>query len=474
MTRRRRRSGAHLPIARVSAVVDPLDHPADTLRALIGASSCPIFSVDHEYRYTSFNAAHAQAMKTIRAIDIALGGSVVAGGSAGDDTVTKASLDRALRGESFVERAPPGGDSGGGGCSETVHEPIREADATVVGVVVQVREHPGAATIEAALGESEARYRSYVDNAPYGVFITDENGRYVEVNKAAAELTGYSPEELTAMGIADVLASDSLDSGRRQFARLFHTGSSSGTATLIRKDGTGFQVRIDAVRLSATRFLGFIVDVSEQERAEAEIAANAEQLRSTLAATVVALGATTELRDPYTAGHQRRVTELAVAIGAGLGWDEARVKTLETAALLHDVGKVVVPAEILTKPGRLSETEMQLVRQHAAASAALITDIEFGGPVAATVVQHHERLDGSGYPAGLAGAHILPEARVLAVADVVEAMLSHRPYRAALPLDAAMAEVEQGAGVRYDAEVSAACLRLFREQEFTFSPLSGL
>ena len=472
MTRRRRQSGAHLPIAHVGAVVDPLDHPVDTLRALIGASSSPIFSVDHEYRYTSFNPAHAQAMKTIRAIDIALGGSVVAGGSAAGDTVTKASLDRALRGESFVERAPSGGDSGGGGCSETAHDPIREADATVVGVVVQVREHPGAATIE-ALAESEARYRSYVDNAPYGVFITDEIGRYVEVNKAAAELTGYSPEELTAMGIADVLASDSLDSGLRQFARLSTTGSSSGTATLIRKDGTGFQVRIDAVRLSATRFLGFIVDVSEQERAEAEIAAIAEQLRSTLAATVSALGATTELRDPYTAGHQRRVTELAVAIGAGLGWDEARVKTLETAALLHDVGKLVVPAEILTKPGRLSETEMQFIRQHAAASAALIAGIEFGGPVAATVVQHHERLDGSGYPAGLAGAHILPEARVLAVADVVEAMLSHRPYRAALPLDAAMAEVEQGAGVRYDAEVCAVCLRLFREQGFTLSLLSG-
>ena len=194
MARRGRQSGARLPIGQVSAKVNPLDHAADTLRALIGASSSPIFSVDHEYRYTSFNAAHAQAMKTIRAIDIVLGGSVVAGGSAGGDRVTKASLDRALRGESFVERAPSGGDHGGGGDSETAHEPIREADATVVGVVVQVRKDPGAATIEAALGESEARYRSYVDNAPYGVFITDENGRYLEVNKAAAELTATRPK----------------------------------------------------------------------------------------------------------------------------------------------------------------------------------------------------------------------------------------------------------------------------------------
>ena len=295
---------------------------------------------------------------------------------------------------------------------EVAYDPIREADATVVGVVVQVREHLGAATIESARREGEARYRSYVDNAPYGVFVSDENGRYLEVNTAAAELTGYSPAELTAMGIADVVAPQSRDWGRQHFARLLRTGDSSGSGVFLRKDGTTFHARVDAVRLSATRFLGFIVDVSAQKRAEAEIAAGAAQLRSTLAATVAALGAATELRDPYTAGHQRRVTELAVAIGVGLGWDEARVKTLETAALLHDVGKLVVPTEILTKPGRLSETEMQLVRQHAAASAALIADIEFGGPVAATVVQHHERLDGSGYPSGLAGDRILPEARV--------------------------------------------------------------
>jgi HD-GYP domain-containing protein (c-di-GMP phosphodiesterase class II) len=163
------------------------------------------------------------------------------------------------------------------------------------------------------------------------------------------------------------------------------------------------------------------------------------------------------------------VAEFAVAIARDLGWDAEQIETLRQAALLHDVGKIIVPAEILTKPGKLSELEMQLVRLHAQASADAIADIDFGAPLAAMIAQHHERLDGSGYPAGLAGSAILPEARVLAVADVAEAMISHRPYRAALPLAAVLAELEDGAGSRYDAEVCRAALRLLREQGFTFS-----
>ena len=128
----------------------------------------------------------------------------------------------------------------------------------------------------------------------------------------------------------------------------------------------------------------------------------------------------------------------------------------------------IVPAEILARPGRLSELEMQIIRGHAAASAALIAGIEFGGPVAAIVNQHHERLDGSGYPQGLTGENILPEARILAVADVVEAMSSHRPYRPALGVELALEEIQSGRGVRYDAEVCDICLRVFREEGFSF------
>jgi PAS domain S-box-containing protein/putative nucleotidyltransferase with HDIG domain len=342
-----------------------------------------------------------------------------------------------------------------------------QGEASVLSVVHDVTERKQA---EQALRESEARYRGYVDNAPYGVFVSDENGRYLEVNKAAAELTGYAQEELVQLRIADIVAPESHERGKQHFARAVRIGHSSGNFVFLRKDGSTFPARVDAVRRAATRYLGFIVDISEQARAEAELEASAAQLKQALTATVAALGATTELRDPYTAGHQRRVAQLAGAIAAGLGWDEERIEMVTTAGLLHDVGKIVVPAEILAKPGRLSEPEMQIIRQHPTASAALIAGIEFGGPVAAIVNQHHERLDGSGYPQGLTGENILPEARILAVADVVEAMSSHRPYRAALGMEVALAEVREHAGITFDADVVAVCGRLFEEQGFQFTP----
>ena len=216
------------------------------------------------------------------------------------------------------------------------------------------------------------------------------------------------------------------------------------------------------------RMVGTHTDVTELRRAERAAEAGAEQMRQTLEGAVAAFGATTEMRDPYTAGHQRRVAELACAIAAALGWDEDRIERLRTAALLHDIGKIVVPAEILSKPGRLTATEMLLVRDHAAAGADTIAASNFEGSIAEAIRQHHERLDGSGYPAGLRGDEILPEARILAVADVVEAMVSHRPYRPALSMSEAPAEVADGAGTRYDADVCAACLSVCSGGGFKF------
>jgi putative nucleotidyltransferase with HDIG domain len=182
-----------------------------------------------------------------------------------------------------------------------------------------------------------------------------------------------------------------------------------------------------------------------------------------LAAAVAALGATTELRDPYTAGHQRRVAELTSAIAARLGWDEQARESLRTAALLHDIGKIAIPAEVLAKPGRLSAIEYALIKNHPRIGSELLAPIAFAAPIATIVAQHHERLDGSGYPEGLRGDEILPAARILAVADVVEAMVSHRPYRAALPLAGAIAELQAGSGRLYDAEACRACLALLGE-----------
>ena len=191
-----------------------------------------------------------------------------------------------------------------------------------------------------------------------------------------------------------------------------------------------------------------------------------ERLHKVLNETVSALGAALEMRDPYTAGHQRRVAQLAVAIARELGSPNDLREGLLAASLLHDLGKLRVPIEILTKPDRLSPTELEIVRQHPRAGYDVLEGIDFPWPIARIVLQHHERLDGSGYPAGLWGDAIRSEARILAVADVVEAMARERPYRAALGIDAALAEIVAHRGKKYDANAVDACVRLFRTRGF--------
>jgi len=217
-------------------------------------------------------------------------------------------------------------------------------------------------------------------------------------------------------------------------------------------------------------------DVTEQQQAQDEVRRQAEQmrrqaeqLRRTVEGAVLAMSQLIEARDPYTAGHQRRVAELAVAIATLLGVDSDRLVGLRLAALLHDLGKISVPAEILAKPGALSEAEFSLIRQHPLSGYDIVASIEFAAPVAEMVLQHHERIDGSGYPSGLSGESTLLEARILAVADVVEAMSSHRPYRPALGLGPTLDEVRANAGRTYDPDVAAACLQVIERQGFAFS-----
>ncbi|MCD4690665.1 response regulator [bacterium] len=204
-------------------------------------------------------------------------------------------------------------------------------------------------------------------------------------------------------------------------------------------------------------------------RAEEGLRKSCERLNGTLQGTVRALASTVEMRDPYTAGHQLRVAELAVALAEAMGLPDDEREAIRTAALVHDVGKIAVPAEILTKPGRLTELEFEMVKGHAQAGYDAMRDIGFQGPVAQIVLQHHERMNGSGYPQGLNGEDILAGARVLAVADTVEAMSSHRPHRAALGVERALEEVSEGRGTEYDSDVVEACLRVFREKGFEFT-----
>jgi len=201
-------------------------------------------------------------------------------------------------------------------------------------------------------------------------------------------------------------------------------------------------------------------------RVRAERDANLRRLERSMEATVHALAGTVEMRDPYTSGHQRRVADIAAAIGVALGLPEFQLRGLALAARIHDLGKLRVPAEILAKPGQLSAAELALVQCHADAGRQILAGVDFPWPIADIIGQHHERMDGSGYPQGLKGEQILLEARIIAVADTVEAMASHRPYRPAQGIDAALAEIERGRGTLFDAPVVDACLKLFRQKGF--------
>lgn len=185
------------------------------------------------------------------------------------------------------------------------------------------------------------------------------------------------------------------------------------------------------------------------------------QLASALTATIKAMAKTMESRDSYTAGHQERVAQIAVAMARKLGWNEARILGLEMAAIVHDIGKIAVPIEILTKPRRLSASEFALIKEHPETGYQILQEIPFPWPIAEIVRQHHEKLDGSGYPRGLKGAEILAEAQVLAVADIVESMASYRPYRPALGIERALDEIRNLSGTQLDEDIVACCLELF-------------
>ena len=203
-------------------------------------------------------------------------------------------------------------------------------------------------------------------------------------------------------------------------------------------------------------------------RAGSERETAVRRLYESLEDTVGAIASTIEMRDPYTAGHQRRVAKLAATIAGEMGLPEDRMRGIFLAGLIHDVGKINIPAEILSKPGKLTSLEMQFIRTHAQAGYDIIKGVEFPWPIAEAILQHHERLDGSGYPRGLAAEAVIVEARILAVADVTEAITAHRPYRPAMGLDAALAEIESGKGRLYDPAAVDACIALFRNKGFAF------
>jgi PAS domain S-box-containing protein/putative nucleotidyltransferase with HDIG domain len=210
-----------------------------------------------------------------------------------------------------------------------------------------------------------------------------------------------------------------------------------------------------------------LVEIAERKHAEESLKESYEKLQKALEGTIHALASTVEKRDPYTAGHQQRVTNLACAIATEMGLSKEKINGIRMGGFIHDLGKIYVPAEILSKPGQLTDIESKIIKAHAKVGYDILKKVDFPWPIAQVIVQHHERINGSGYPLGLSGEDILLEAKIIGVADVIEAIASHRPYRPALGIDKALEEVSQKKGVLYDSEVVDACLRLFTEKGFS-------
>ncbi len=209
-------------------------------------------------------------------------------------------------------------------------------------------------------------------------------------------------------------------------------------------------------------------DITERKRSEETVQHTLQQLRKAMGGIIHVMVSTVEARDPYTAGHQQRVAELARSIAHEMGFRQEEIDGIRIAGSIHDLGKIKIPAEILSNPGKITDVEFNLIKTHPEVAFKILAEIEFSRPVAEIVFQHHEKIDGSGYPRGLMDKDILPEAKILTVADVVEAIASHRPYRPALGIDKALDEITKNKGIHYDPKTVDACIRLFEEKKFQF------
>jgi PAS domain S-box-containing protein/putative nucleotidyltransferase with HDIG domain len=307
-----------------------------------------------------------------------------------------------------------------------------------------------------------------------GVVATDERGRIRFMNPFAQDISGWKQEEAAGRKLHEVFSIqdeatgknlripvDMILKGRKfQLASEVILGSKNGTKTYVHQNVTPIREESGEISGIALAFS----DITRSKLAEEELKKSWEKQKSAMEGTVQAMAYTIETRDPYTAGHQRRVTKLACAIADEMKLSANQKEGVRLAGGLHDLGKIYVPAEILAKPGKLSPVEYNIIKTHPQVGFDIIKSIEFPWPIAEFILQHHERMDGSGYPNGLKGEEIHLEARILAVADVIEAMATHRPYRAALSIEEALDEITKNQENKYDKDVVQACLNVFKKK----------
>jgi PAS domain S-box-containing protein/putative nucleotidyltransferase with HDIG domain len=324
---------------------------------------------------------------------------------------------------------------------------------------------------------NDEQYRLIFENVPDVVWSLDTELRILGVSPSVERSLGYKPEELIGTTLTKMNADFRIlqkatmeEMVGRAAAAIRGKKQKPSRYDLTAKDGSSKAVEISAAPvLDGGKVVGIICiarDIADQAETELNAKTTLSKLRATLGGIIQAMAETVERRDPYTAGHQRRVSDLARAIGQQLNLDENVVDGIRVAGLIHDLGKMGVPASILSKPGRLTSAEFAIIQTHPQVGFDIVRKIDFPWPVADMLFQHHERQNGSGYPERISAADILIEARILAVADTVEAMASDRPYRIALGIPEALAEIRKNAGILYDEDVARSCLQLFDDKQY--------
>ena len=325
---------------------------------------------------------------------------------------------------------------------------------------------------EKSLQKSEENFHLSLDDSPLGVRIVTAEGETLYANRAIADIYGYdSIEELRGAPLKKLYTPESYAEFeiRKQKRARGEFGPSEYEISIVRKDGSIRHLHVfrkETFWNGARQFQVIYQDITDRRQAEVKIQQTLESLRKAVSTTIQVMVSATEMRDPYTAGYQSRVADLARTIATELKFSKEKIEGIRMASSIHDIGKISIPAEILVKPTKLTNIEFSLIKEHPQSGYELLKNIESPWPLAEIVFQHHERMNGSGYPRNLKGDEILIEARIMAVADVVEAMASHRPYRPALGIDIALEEIEKNKGIFYDDTVADACLRLFREKGY--------